>query len=482
MIVSLSTRKHLNFPPLLTWPVLVSGMGAAFATYWDEAWHTDVGRDTAWSAPHLLLYGSIAVVGVSVAVWGVAQLIAARSLRRTLGNRPLLAAGAGALSALVAAPIDAYWHHAYGRDAVLWSPPHILALFGAVGLVLGVAAGLPDRLPAARLAAGVLFLGNAVAVVFEYETDVPQFSEVFYLALLAPISVWVAWTVQRLVPRRGAVTVVVLGYVGIRLLVMVGLAMMGRSVPDLPIAIMGLALWDLPSHSQIRRVAAAVAGVSALALVASWTDLASQPVAEIALVAIPLLALSTVVLSRSSIPTATAAVAVLAAIAVSLAPQAPAQAHDPGQGDPVVSIRLAATVHDAEISVTAEPVDHCDDLLPLRVLARRAGETRVGDLRTVGDCSFAGAVDVTTGGRWFTYVEFMHEDRRVEAWLPVDADSTSTHYEDRDLYLPAGEGDNAGKGQVLLGVLTYLLGLAVIGLGWSAVSGGGSTAGGQRFA
>jgi len=128
-------------------------------------------------------------------------------------------------------------------------------------------------------------------------------------------------------------------------------------------------------------------------------------------------------------------------------------------------------VRTAEIAVTAKPVDHCDDLIPLRVVARRAGETRVGNLSEVRDCSFAGTVDITTGGRWFTYVEFEHDGARVEAWLPVDADSASIQSQERDLYVPAGEGGNTGPGQVLLGALIYLLGLAVVGLGWTAVSG-----------
>lgn len=104
MSVSFTTIERLTLPRGLVWPALLAGLGAVFATYWDEAWHTDVGRDTAWSAPHLLLYGSIAVVGLSVAVWGVAQLIVAWSLRMALANRPLVAASAGALGALVAAP------------------------------------------------------------------------------------------------------------------------------------------------------------------------------------------------------------------------------------------------------------------------------------------------------------------------------------------------------------------------------------------
>lgn len=456
------------------WPMLVGGVLAVFATYWDEAWHTDVGRDTFWSAPHLLLYGSIAAVGLSVAGWGVTQLVVSRSLVTSLRNRPLLAAGMGALGALVAAPIDGFWHEAYGRDAVLWSPPHMLALFGAVALVLGVAAGLPERAVAARVAAGVLLLANAVAIVFEYETDVPQFTEVLYLPLLVTIAVTVAATVEQLVPRRGAVAAVALGYVVVRLLVMVGLAGLDRSLPDLPIAILGLALWDVPRASRFARGAAAVAGISGFALVASWWGLASQPMASVAVTAVPLLVVALAVLGARSWRAASSVAVLAVAIAGTIAPQQRAEAHDPGQGEPVVDIELTSTVAGERIRMTAEPIGHCEDLAPLRVVARRAGDTITGQLTPAGDCRWAGAVTVPSGGRWFTYVELEHDGRLVEAWLPVDADTEGTHTERRELYLPAGGGQSIDASQIGLGALIYLLGLTLVGLGVTAVRRTGS--------
>ncbi len=469
MSVSHATDGRLTVPPPLVWPMLVAGVLAAFATYWDEAWHTDVGRDTFWSAPHLLLYGSIGVVGLSVAGWGLAQLVTSRSLGTSVRNRPLVAGGIGALCALVAAPIDGVWHELYGRDAVLWSPPHMLALLGAVALVLGVSAGLPGRGTAARIAAGVLLLANGAAIVFEYEADVPQFTEVLYLPLLVVIAVAVAVVVERLVPRRGAVAAVALGYAAVRLLVMMGLAGLGRSMPDLPIAILGLAFWDLPRTSRTARAAAAVAGISAFALLASWLGLASQPAERVAVTAVPLLAVAVVVLSARSwrAPAAVATVAV--ASVLSLAPQERAEAHDPGQGDPVVIVDLTSSVEGCEIRMAAAPTDHCEDLEPLRVVARRAGQTIIGPLDDTGDCRWAGAVTVPSGGRWFTYVEFQHDNRTVEAWLPVDADRETTERERRELYLPSGAGQSVDASQIGFGAAIYLLGCAAIGLGLTAI-------------
>lgn len=449
-------------------PMLVGGVLAVFATYWDEAWHTDVGRDTFWSAPHLLLYGSIGVVGLSVAGWGVTQLVTSRSLTTSLRNRPLLAAGMGALGALVAAPIDGIWHELYGRDAVLWSPPHMLALLGAVALVLGVTAGLPQRATAARIDAGVLLLANAAAIVFEYETDVPQFTEALYLPLLIAISIAVATVVERMAPRRGAVAAVALGYVAVRLLVMLGLAGLGRSLPDLPIAILGLALWDLRTRSRSARVAAAAAGVSALAMLASWLGLASQPLPVVALTAAPILVVAVLALTVGSWRTAATVAALAVTVMFSLAPQERAEAHDPGQGDPIVGVDLTSTVAADQIRMTAAPTGHCEDLKPKRVVARRAGQTITGELRAMGACRWSGTVTVPSGGRWFTYVEFEHDDRTVEAWLPVDADIENTQSDRRDLYVPAGAGQGIDVSQLGFGAVIYLLGFALIGLGLTA--------------
>jgi hypothetical protein len=74
--------------------VVVAGSAGLFATYWDDAWHTDLGRDQATIPPHLLLYGSVAVIGEVVAAWGLAALRRTRSLFRSSFQdrqlRPLL--------------------------------------------------------------------------------------------------------------------------------------------------------------------------------------------------------------------------------------------------------------------------------------------------------------------------------------------------------------------------------------------------------
>src|SRR6266498_2605324 len=87
------TMRHEPIAPLGAGALLlvvVAGAGALFATYWDDAWHTDLRRDAATIPPHLLLYGSVAVVGLVVAAWGLSTLRRSRSLPEALRQPPLL--------------------------------------------------------------------------------------------------------------------------------------------------------------------------------------------------------------------------------------------------------------------------------------------------------------------------------------------------------------------------------------------------------
>ncbi len=456
--------------------MVAAGLLAIFATYWDESWHTDVGRDSAWAAPHLLLYGSVAVVGLGVVAWGALVLHRTRSLETTLSYRPVLTAGLGALGALIAAPIDAGWHAAYGRDAVLWSPPHMLVVFASVALTLGILAGLPARASVLAISGSVLLLANAEAVVFEYEADVPQFTEILYLPILLPALLFVALAVTHLVGGRAPVARVVCGYVVARLAIAAALAMMGRSTPDLPIAVLGLAAWDLPLRSTTHKALAAASAVSGFAWLASITGLASQPASALATTAVPVAVVAITALLLSSRRASTVLAVAALGVSLPLLHQERAEAHDPGQGEDVTSAVLKATVSGQQITMTAIPAGHCDDLQPQRLVVRRAGNTITSKLTRIGavsdrSCSFVGHITAPADGKWFTYVEFSHNGEPVEAWLPLDAGSDGTLAQTKQLYQPAGAGDSVGVAQIGSGALIYLTGFALLVLGLSTARG-----------
>ena len=120
-------------------------VAALVATYWDDSWHTDKGRDEFAIPPHLLRYGGVALASLAVAAWGLLAWRRAgwglNGLRQVLSEPALLLAGIGGMTTLASAPLDNFWHEAYGRDAVLWSPPHLLAVAGVIALAVGLLAG-----------------------------------------------------------------------------------------------------------------------------------------------------------------------------------------------------------------------------------------------------------------------------------------------------------------------------------------------------
>jgi hypothetical protein len=117
---------------------------------WDIQWHSDVGPDSFWTAPHSLMYGGIA--GAGAVALGVVVLTTSK-LRRgdpavteasTTGwifglRAPLgfLLAGHGALGFLLCGLFDLWWHTVYGFDVTLLSPPHFGLLFSAMAMMLG---------------------------------------------------------------------------------------------------------------------------------------------------------------------------------------------------------------------------------------------------------------------------------------------------------------------------------------------------------
>ena len=446
-----------------------AGMVSLLATYWDDAWHTELGRDSATIPPHLLLYGSVAVAGLMVAGWGLRVLVATRSPRVLLRQPPVVLAGVGGVATLAAAPIDAAWHAQFGRDAVLWSPPHMLVVFAATTMTIGVLSGLrPTRSGVTESALTGLLLGGLMVAVMEYESDVPQFSEIFYLPVLLVAGLLAALLARRLVPVRAPVTAMVASYVGLRLVIAGALALLGRSGPDLPIAIVGLALVDLPWRSPLPRYGAGAAAVAMLAWGAAALGLGREPASAVAMVAAPVAVICAVALlasSRRTRPIAYLAVITAASAGLLLGSALPAAAHDPGQGQPLSTPRLTGTSDGhGTLTLSLDLAGGCDQISAVGLLARRAGQTITGPLTALGGCRYAGTVAVPAQGRWFVYAELRDHARPAETWLPLQADQPGGRTETRELYLPAWPTATGRPTEIGTGAAIYTLGLLLLAL------------------
>jgi hypothetical protein len=174
------TRYHVAL-----WVLIAGKLLGAWGLTWDIQWHLRIGRDTFWIAPHLMMYGGVtAGLLVSAAVLALDTARARRPTRPAgapatltiLGltsTRGIHLAAWGVTLVILAAPIDDLWHRLFGLDITLWSPPHLLGLFGSAVNTLGTLVVATEVYPAGRrrrvvallLAAGLLYGG--VRVVLE---------------------------------------------------------------------------------------------------------------------------------------------------------------------------------------------------------------------------------------------------------------------------------------------------------------------------
>ena len=193
------SRSPVLLPGWVLGTAIAGGLAAPLGAYWDIAWHVNRGRETFWSPPHLLIYGSITVVLVSIAL-GLVALPGGNRWQSFWRHSGLKSTVLGAGLGLASAPFDEFWHVTFGLDASIWSPPHLVLLFGFALSILGLALvaqdrvggreGWPPRLP-------VLFLFGAaltVMLIFVNEFEWPLLVEENWNVLLArPVGLYPFW-------------------------------------------------------------------------------------------------------------------------------------------------------------------------------------------------------------------------------------------------------------------------------------------------
>ena len=113
--------------------------------YWDISWHMTIGRDTFWTPAHLLIQAGGLIAGGTSGYVAVRNTFVGTPAQRAAsvsfwGFRAPLGAwvcvwGCGAM--LTSAPLDNWWHNAYGLDVQIISPPHMVLALGIVAITLG---------------------------------------------------------------------------------------------------------------------------------------------------------------------------------------------------------------------------------------------------------------------------------------------------------------------------------------------------------
>ncbi|HEX5926911.1 MAG TPA: hypothetical protein VFY45_24005 [Baekduia sp.] len=269
--------RALGMEPWAALPFLIGTLAlgsGAFGVFWDISLHIDVGRDPgplANPAHYFILfalYGLFAAGLVSCALHEGAErpspvaltLPGSTGLSLPVGGALLITCGAFALTGF---PLDDFWHRMFGQDVTLWGPTHLVMINGAILSVpvLAVLAlesrrarradeeGVGGTVSAApELAARTLSLAEQIvrtllpaallfAIAFwatEFDWGVPQYRVVWHPLLLA-LAGGLALTTGRVVLGRGGALRVMLVYLLLRGAVEVGVWILGRSVPSMPL-------------------------------------------------------------------------------------------------------------------------------------------------------------------------------------------------------------------------------------------------------
>ena len=128
--------------PWYLWAVTFASTSVIVGIIWDISWQRTIGRDTFWTPAHLAIYLGGVVAGVSCGWLVLRTNFGAHVEDRTAGvmfwgfHGPL---GAwvciwGTFAMLTSAPLDDWWHNAYGLDVQILSPPHAVLAAGIIAV------------------------------------------------------------------------------------------------------------------------------------------------------------------------------------------------------------------------------------------------------------------------------------------------------------------------------------------------------------
>lgn len=133
------------------WAILILLLFAELGLAWDRRWHDILGRDQFWIPPHIMMYSGLGCAGLIALIMVLSETrryyqkkpgVDDSSTMRVLGvfHAPIgfILLGTGTLIDLMAAPLDNYWHELYGIDVTLWSPFHLMGVFGGITAGLGI--------------------------------------------------------------------------------------------------------------------------------------------------------------------------------------------------------------------------------------------------------------------------------------------------------------------------------------------------------
>jgi len=140
---------------------------------WDLAWHYSIGRETFWTPAHILVQAGGILVALACAYTILttsfgASPVRAASVRilRLYAPGGVFVALWGSVAMFASAPFDNWWHNAYGLDAKIYTPPHVLLATGYYAAQVGAMVWIASTMNRSRQAPRgwlpwlILFMGG----------------------------------------------------------------------------------------------------------------------------------------------------------------------------------------------------------------------------------------------------------------------------------------------------------------------------------
>jgi hypothetical protein len=150
-VQSASVAGERRLRRAIAWLLLFFLLQGELGAVWDREWHAYVGRDQFWTPPHTLIYSCVAGAGLLALALVLVETFRYRHHAPGVDNASTIpifgffhaplgfcVLGFGALLALIAAPLDNYWHELYGIDIALWAPFHMMGVTGGLIGILGM--------------------------------------------------------------------------------------------------------------------------------------------------------------------------------------------------------------------------------------------------------------------------------------------------------------------------------------------------------
>lgn len=218
--------------------VLFASTSVIVGITWDISWHRTIGRDTFWTPAHMAVYAGGLAAGLSCGWLALKTTFAGtdretgRSVRLWGFRAPVGAWVAiwGTFAMLTSAPLDDWWHNAYGLDVEILSPPHVVLALGIGAIQVGallLALSWQNRasergrrkLGRAYIYAASMLILTFATLLLEYSFPNQMRGAAFHLIMAAVFPVFL-FAVARAGRVRWPATWAALAYTGATLLMM----------------------------------------------------------------------------------------------------------------------------------------------------------------------------------------------------------------------------------------------------------------------